>query len=105
MHDTLVGVDLAKAVFQLAISCRPGRFDSHPRLTREEFLPFFAQLPAAVVIMEACGTCHFWARKDKPGTMVVAFEAAAIDWLPRVRIPSWPGVLGDSNAQRPKIRL
>jgi len=53
MHDTLVGVDLAKAVFQLAISGRPGRFDSHSRLTREQFLPFFAQLPLAVVIMEA----------------------------------------------------
>ena len=63
MHDTLVGVDLAKAVFQLAISTRPGRFDSHPRLSRDQFLPFFAQLPPAVVIMEACGTCHFWARR------------------------------------------
>ena len=63
MHDTLVGVDLAKAVFQLAVSRRPGRFESHPRLTRDQFLPFFAQLPAAIVIMEACGTCHFWARK------------------------------------------
>jgi transposase len=63
VHDTLVGVDLAKAVFQLALSSRPGRFDSHPRLSRDQFLPFFAQLPAAIVIMEACGTCHHWARK------------------------------------------
>jgi transposase len=63
MNDTLIGVDLAKAVFQLAISSRPGRFDEHPRLTREQFLPSLAQLPPAVVIMEACGTCHFWARK------------------------------------------
>lgn len=51
MHDTLVGVDLAKAVFQLALSSRPGRFDKHPRLSRDQFLPFFAQLPAALVIM------------------------------------------------------
>lgn len=63
MHDTLIGVDLAKAVFQLAISRRPGGFDSCPRLTRDQFLPFFAQLPPAVVILEACGSCHFWARK------------------------------------------
>lgn len=63
MNDTLVGVDLAKAVSQLAISSRPGRFDNHPRLTREQFLPFFAQLPPAVVIMEACGTSHFWGRE------------------------------------------
>ena len=32
VHDTLVGVDIAKAVLQLAISSRPGRFDSHRRL-------------------------------------------------------------------------
>jgi len=29
----------------------------------------------------------------------VAFEAADIDWLPGARIPSWPGVLGDSNEE------
>jgi transposase len=63
MHDTLVGVDLAKAVFQLAISSRAGHFDGHHRLTRDQFLPFFAQLPPAVVILEACGTAHFWGRK------------------------------------------
>lgn len=63
MHDTLVGVDVAKAVFQLAISGRPGRFDRHARLRREEVLAFFAQLPPAVVILEACGSAHFWARK------------------------------------------
>jgi transposase len=63
MNDTLVGVDLAKAVFQVAVSSRPGRFDSHARLTRDQLLPFFAQLPPAIVILEACGTGHFWGRK------------------------------------------
>jgi transposase len=63
VHDNLVGVDLAKAVFQLAVSQRPGRFESCPRLSRDQFLPYLAQLPPAVVIMEACGTCHYWARK------------------------------------------
>lgn len=65
MHDTLVGVDIAKAVFQLAISRQGGRFDGQPRLRRDQFLSFFAQLPAAIVIMEACGSAHFWARKLK----------------------------------------
>lgn len=79
MNDTLVGVDLAKAVFQLAISSRPGRFDSHQRLTRDQFLPFFAQLPPAVVIMEACGTAHFWGRKLRElGHAVVLLPAAQV---------------------------
>lgn len=63
VHDTLVGVDIAKAVLQLALSSRPGRFDSHRRLSREQFLPFVAPLPPAVFILEACGTAHHWARK------------------------------------------
>jgi transposase len=63
VHDTLIGVDIAKAVFQLAISTRPGRFDSHCRLSRDQVLPFFAQRPPAIVIMEACGSAHFWARE------------------------------------------
>jgi hypothetical protein len=29
----------------------------------------------------------------------LAFEAVVIDWLPGARIPSWPGVLGDSNEE------
>jgi hypothetical protein len=30
---------------------------------------------------------------------IVAFEAVDIDWLPGARIPSWPGVLGDSSKE------
>ena len=63
MQDTLVGVDIAKNVFQLAVSHRPGRFDGHARLSRDQFLPYFAQLPPAIVVMEACGTAHHWARQ------------------------------------------
>jgi transposase len=63
VNDTLIGFDIAKAVIQLALSSRPTHFDSQPRLPRHQVLPFFAQLPAAIVIMEACGGAHFWARK------------------------------------------
>jgi transposase len=45
------------------VSTRPAHFDRQPRLPREQVLPFFAQLPPAIVIMEACGSAHFWARK------------------------------------------
>jgi hypothetical protein len=29
----------------------------------------------------------------------VALEAVVIDWLAGARIPSWPGILGDSNSE------
>jgi transposase len=60
-HDTLIGFDLAKVGFQLAISRRAGLFENSPRLSRESAV--LRTRAAALVIMEACGTCHFWARK------------------------------------------
>ncbi len=63
MKDTLIAVDLAKDTFEIAVSHRPGKVDEGRRLRRPKFLAFFAQRPKATVIMEACGTAHYWARK------------------------------------------
>ncbi len=60
---TVVAVDIAKSVFEVAVSHQPGRVRSTRRLPRSAFLNFFAQLPAATVVMEACGSAHFWARE------------------------------------------
>ena len=64
-NDTLVAVDIAKEVFELGVSDRPGRVVRRRRLARFEFLEFFAQLPAATVVMEACGSAHFWGAGSK----------------------------------------
>ena len=64
MHnDTRMAVDLAKSVFELAVSDRPGRVARRERLPRSQFLAFFAQQPAATVVMEACGSAHYWGRR------------------------------------------
>jgi transposase len=55
---TVVGVDLAKTKFEIAVSEDPGRVSRNRRLDRSDFLTFFAQLPAATVVMEACGSAH-----------------------------------------------
>lgn len=61
--DTVAAVDIAKVVFEVAISHEPGRVALKRRLPRSGLLSFFAQLPAAAVVMEACGSAHYWARK------------------------------------------
>jgi transposase len=63
MHSTTIAVDLAKSVFQIALSQRPGKVADSRRLTRSQFLRFFAERQPALVVMEACGTAHFWARE------------------------------------------
>lgn len=63
MEHTTIAVDLAKSVFQVAVSHRIGHVTSEHRLRRSQMMPFFAQQPAATVLLEACGSAHYWARE------------------------------------------
>ena len=63
MEHTTIAVDLAKSVFQVAVSHRAGRVDAERRLSRDRFLAYLAQQPPATVLLEACGSSHHWARQ------------------------------------------
>lgn len=58
----VVGVDLAKSVFQLAIADANWRVVDRQRLTRTQFERWFANRAVGLVVMEACGSAHHWAR-------------------------------------------
>jgi transposase len=63
MHGTTtIAVDLAKSVFQLAVADGDWRVVNRQRLSRGQLLRFFAQRQPCFVVMEACGTAHFWGR-------------------------------------------
>ena len=62
MQDTTIAVDLAKSVFEVAISQRPGIVSRRSRLSRSQFARLLATHEPATVVMEACGTAHHWAR-------------------------------------------
>jgi transposase len=62
MHSTTVAVDLAKNVFELAVADGDGRISERLRLNRARFSAFFVQRPPSRVLMEACGSAHYWAR-------------------------------------------
>jgi len=61
--DTMIGVDLAKAVFQLHAASMTGHPKFRKKLSRQSFVGFMAAQPPAVVVMEACGSAHYWARE------------------------------------------
>jgi len=63
MQHTTIAVDVAKSVFEVAISERPGKVASRHRLTRQRFARFLSERPPATVVMEACGMAHYWARE------------------------------------------
>lgn len=60
--DTMIGVDLAKSVFQLHGAAMTGEVLFRKKLTRSQFLKFMSDHAPAVVVMEACGGAHYWAR-------------------------------------------
>jgi transposase len=63
MNATTVAVDLAKNVFQLAYADAQWKPISTARLTRSQFQRCFLNSTVRLVVMEACGTAHYWARQ------------------------------------------
>lgn len=64
MDATTVAVDLAKDVFEVALANRAGRIVDRRRLTRRQFERFVEGLgEGTTVVMEACGTAHYWGRR------------------------------------------
>src|SRR4029453_16644237 len=58
----LVGVDLAQSVFQLAVADDSWRGGESHCLTRTQFERWFVNRAVGLVVMEACGSAHHWAR-------------------------------------------
>jgi transposase len=63
MKITTVGIDLAKAVFQVHGVNEQGKAVLRKQLKRKDVTSFFANLQPCLVGMEACGSAHYWARK------------------------------------------
>jgi transposase len=71
MNATTVAVDLAKNVFELAVADAQWRVIERHRLTRAQFERWFANREVKLVVMEACGSAHHWARTFRARGMEV----------------------------------
>ena len=58
-----IGLDLAKSVFQVHGVDHSGKPVLKKQLRRDQVAAYFANLPACLIGMEACGSAHHWARK------------------------------------------
>ena len=63
VKDTTIAVDIAKDIFGIAVSHKPGVVNDKQRVTRKKLLSFFVNQQPATVVMEACGSAHHWARE------------------------------------------
>ena len=63
MNVTTYGLDIAKRVFQMYwVDAGTGEVVNR-RFGREDLIEFLAKRCAGRVVMEACGSAHWWARK------------------------------------------
>lgn len=60
---SIVGLDLAKRVFQVHAAGSDGAVVLRRKLSRGQVIAFFTELPSCTVAMEACATAHYWARE------------------------------------------
>lgn len=59
----IVGMDVAKSVFQIHCNDMRGKRLESKRLSRRQVLVFFSNLKPCLVGIEACSSAHYWARE------------------------------------------
>ena len=60
---TVIGIDLAKEVFQIQASNLTGKAVLRKKLRRSEMAKFFTNPEPCLIGIEACGSAHHWVRK------------------------------------------
>lgn len=93
---TIIGLDIAKSVFQARGADAAGAVVFRKKLSRSRVLAFFEAQPRCVVAMEACASAHHWgrsktaARHTRPPFGAIAFSSMR---QPRIgdqrTVPSW----------------
>lgn len=62
---SVLGVDLAKNVFQLYGVNERSQAVMDKKLSRQKLVEFISNLKPCIIAMEACGSAHYWAREFK----------------------------------------
>ena len=72
MKANMLGIDLAKNIFQIHGVDSSGKAVLKKRIKREGLLAYMANIPTCKVAMEACGGANYWSREfTKLGHSVV----------------------------------
>jgi len=66
-QTAVIGIDLAKSVFQLHGADASGRSVFRKKLTRSQLCAFLERHPPTIVAMEACASAHYWPRDPRHG--------------------------------------
>lgn len=76
MNATTVAIDLAKDVFELAFADTGFRIIERKRVRRSALAALFENRSPLHIVMEACGSAHYWARRfERMGHRVTLLPA------------------------------
>jgi transposase len=62
MSISMIGLDTAKSVFQIHGVNEAGKAELKRKVRRSDLIAFFEKQERCLVVMEACGAAHHWAR-------------------------------------------
>jgi len=63
MNISILGIDIAKNVFQLHGVDKSGKVTLKKRIYRESLLSYIANLESCTIAMEACSSSNYWYRR------------------------------------------
>jgi len=107
MNISLVGLDIAKSIFHLVGLNQAGKPVKRKILKRPHLLRFFSQLGPCTIVMEACGSAHYWAREfQKQGHQVKLIAPQYVKPFVKGNKNDYNDALGIAEAgQRPNMRF
>lgn len=62
-NTTTISIDLAKDIFQVAVFNKHGKLISNQAMKSKKMVQLIAKHPEANILMEACGSSHYWGRR------------------------------------------
>ncbi|MCF6225654.1 MAG: transposase [Xanthomonadales bacterium] len=76
MKIKLLGIDLAKNVFQVCALNQANKVVFNRKVTRDKLPPLIANTPPTIVAMESCSSAHYWGRRfSQQGHHVILIPA------------------------------
>ncbi|WP_348541511.1 IS110 family transposase [Vibrio zhanjiangensis] len=62
LNSNVIGIDLAKSVFQVCHISIHGELLSNKAMSRQKLKEFLATAKPSIVAVEGCASCHYWGR-------------------------------------------
>jgi hypothetical protein len=100
-----IAIDLAKTAFELAAADESGRVLERRRLSRQQLTRYFSNRSVGKVVMEACGTAHYWHPQMRSSGMPLAMAPSRARTPRACSLRGERPLFGKSRSERGRLLL